>query len=66
MKKEVATLVLLFQTKKSVLDRSDGVLLLPSENTEALAKEMNKIGPETVLNDQFLLAVMETGCFSSR
>ena len=47
-------------------DHSNGILLLASEETEAPAKGTNKIGPETVVNDQFPLAMVETGRFSSR
>ena len=66
VKKEVTTMALLFQLEKPILDHSNGVLLLSSEETETSAKGTKEISPETVKNDQFPLAMVETGSFSSQ
>ena len=53
VKKEVATMALLFRSQKTISDRSNGISLLPDEGTEDAAKGTSEIGPETVMNDQF-------------
>ena len=59
-------MALLFRSQKTISDHSNGISLLPDEGTEDVAKGMSKIGPETVVNDQFPSAMVETGRFSSR